>query len=71
MIYDLAVSELEKEQTKPSRLLTAMAFNGAFRAEDYQKLIDTSKEASASELTEFLTQEVDHEPKEKVIKIFR
>ena len=67
MIYDLAIPELEKEPTKPSKSLAAMAFNGAFRPEDYQKLIDASKGASAGELKEFLIQEVDHEPKEKVL----
>ena len=66
MVYDLAMPELEKEPTKPSKSLTAVAFNGAFRPEDYQKLIDASKGASAGELKEFLIQEVDHEPREKV-----
>ena len=67
MIYDLAMPELEKEPIKPSKSLIGMAFNGAFRPEDYQKLIEVSKEATASELKEFLTQEVDHEPKEKIL----
>ena len=67
MTYDLAVPELKKEPKSPSRALTALAFNGAFRPEDYQSLINVSKEASAKELKEFLMQEVDHEPKEKVL----
>ena len=67
LIYDIAMPELVANPEKPSKALTAIAFNGAFRPEDYQKLIDASKKASASELKEFLTQEVDHEPKEKVV----
>lgn len=67
LIYDIAMPELTREFEKPSKALTALAFNGALRPEDYQKLIDASKKASASELKEFLTQEVDHEPKEKVV----
>ena len=67
LMYDIAEPELRANPEKPSKALTALAFNGAFRPEDYQKLIDTSKKASVSDLKEFLTQEVDHEPKEKVI----
>ncbi len=67
MIYDIAMPELVANPEKPSKALTALAFNGSLRPEDYQKLIDASKKASASELKEFLTQEVDHEPKEKVV----
>ena len=57
LIYDIAMPDLSKDVTKPSRALTALAFNGAFRPEDYQKLIDASRNASADELKEFLTQE--------------
>ena len=67
MIYDIAMPELMANPEKPSKALTALAFNGAFRSEDYQRLVDAGKKASAAELKEFLTQEVDHEPKEKVI----
>ena len=67
LIYDIAMLDLSKDVIKPSRALTALAFNGAFRPEDYQKLIDVSKNASADELKEFLTQEVDYEPKERVV----
>ena len=67
MIYDLAAPELMANPEKPSKALTALAFNGAFRPEDYQNLIDAGKQASASELKEFLTQKVDHAPKEKVV----
>ena len=67
LMYDLAMPELAKDPTKPSKALTAVAFNGAFRLEDYQRLIDAGKKASADELKEFLTQKVDHEPKEKVV----
>ena len=67
LIYDIAMPDLSKDITKPSKALTALAFNGAFRPEDYQKLVDASERASATELKEFLTQEVDYEPKEKVV----
>ena len=67
LMYDIAEPELRANPEKPSKALIALAFNGAFRPEDYQKLIDASKKASAAELKEFLTQEVDHEPKEKVV----
>lgn len=67
MIYDIAMPELMANPEKPSKALTALAFNGALRPEDYQRLVDAGKKASAAELKEFLTQEVDHEPKEKVV----
>ena len=67
MTYDIAMPELAMNPEKPSKALTALAFNEAFRPKDYQRLVEASKKASSTELKEFLTQEVDHEPKEKVI----
>ena len=67
MTYDIAMPELAINSEKPSKALTALAFNEAFRPKDYQRLVVASKKASSTELKEFLTQEVDHEPKEKVI----
>lgn len=68
MTYDIATPELEKNRLKPSVALAAIAFNGSFRSEDYAKLVETCKGASAKDIKEFLTTEIDHEPKEKVIR---
>ena len=54
LMYDIAEPELRANPEKPSKALIALAFNGAFRPEDYQRLIDAGKKASADELKEFL-----------------
>ena len=66
MTYDIVLPELKENPQKPSKSLIAVAFNGSFRSEDYPKLIEAGKTASADELKEFLNQKVEHEPVEKV-----
>ena len=69
MAYDLIAPELstENNQLKPSKALAAIAFEKPPKPQDYQKLIELSHTASVIELKQFLVQDIDHQPTEKVI----
>lgn len=71
MAYDLIAPELsmENNQTRPSKTLATIAFFNSLRPQDYQNLIKMcqTEKPTTIELKQFLMQDIDYQPTEKVI----